>query len=81
MAEANMEDITEKQFLAFESVQRYGRWNMFDPLARTATGLDKNTYFGVILHYNELKEKYKENIDSAWKGTEKVMKKYEEGNK
>jgi len=81
MGEASMKDITEKQFLAFEGVRRYGRWNMFDPMAKVASGLDKDTYFGVILHYVELKEKYKDNLDSAWKGTEKVMKKHEKKEK
>jgi len=81
MAEVSVKDITEKQFLAFEGVRRYGRWNMFDPMAKTASGLDKDTYFGVILHYDELREKYKDSLDSVWKGTEKVMKKREKENK
>ena len=74
MGEVDIKDITEKQFLAFEGVRRYGRWNMFDPMAKKAAGLDNDTYFGVILHYTELKEKYKDKLDNVWKETEKVMK-------
>ena len=81
MGEVDIKDITEEQFLAFEGVRNYGRWNMFDPMAKVASGLDNDTYFGVILHYNELKEKYKDNLDSVWKGTEKVMKKDEKKEK
>ena len=74
MGEVDIKDITEKQFLAFEGVRNYGRWNMFDPMAKVASGLDNDTYFGVILHYTELKEKYKDKLDNVWKETEKVMK-------
>ena len=81
MREVDIKDITEEQFLAFEGVRNYGRWNMFDPMAKVASGLDNDTYFGVILHYNELKEKYKDNLDTVWIGTEKVMKKHKKKEK
>jgi len=78
MVEASVKDITEDQFLAFEGVRRYGRWNMFDPMAKKAAGLDNDTYFGIILHYMELKKKYVDKLDDAWKETKKVMEKREE---
>ena len=77
MEEASVKDITEDQFLAFEGVRRYGRWNMFDPMAKKAAGLDNDTYFGIILHYMELKEKYVDKLDNVWKETKKVMEKRE----
>lgn len=40
----------------FEKVRQGGRWNMFDPNARVATGLDKERYFFVMENYGELKE-------------------------
>ena len=81
MAEASVEDITEDQFLAFEGVRRYGRWNMFDPMAKKAAKLDDSTYFGIILHYVELREKYVDKLDDAWKETKKVMEKREKEEK
>ena len=77
MEEASVKDITEDQFLAFEGVRRYGRWNMFDPMAKKAARLDNDTYFGIILHYVELREKYVDKLDDAWKETKKVMEKRE----
>lgn len=66
MSDKNIEDITADDFIAFEDVRRYGRWNMFDPMAKTSTGLDDDTYFGVIHHYTELKEKYSNEIKDSW---------------
>ncbi len=66
MSDKNIDDITVEDFLAFEQVRRYGRWNMFDPMAKKSTGLDSDTYFGVIQHYNELKEKYKQEVKDEW---------------
>ena len=66
MNDKDMNDITGEDFVAFDEVRRYGRWNMFDPMAKKATGLDNDTYFGVIHHYNELKEKYKSEIQDMF---------------
>jgi hypothetical protein len=81
MKEASVKDISKDQFLAFEGVRRYGRWNMFDPMAKKASGLDDDTYFGIILHYTELKEKYVNRLDDAWKETEKIMINHEKEEK
>jgi len=54
----NIEDITKEDFVAYEEVRRRGRFNMFDPNARVLTGLDKDTYLGVLSNYDELNKKF-----------------------
>ena len=44
--------ITKNEFDAYEGVRRYGAWNMFDPEARAATGLEKDKYVAIISNYN-----------------------------
>ena len=62
MHNCNIEDISVEDFQAFEQVRQYGRWNMFDTMAKQSTGLSDDKYFGIIHHYTELKEIYKANI-------------------
>lgn len=50
--------ITKEEFDAFQKVYEYGRWNMFNDMARKSTGLDTETYFRIIAFYKELKAKY-----------------------
>ena len=50
--------ITKEDFDAFENIRTYGEWNMFDPIAIEASGLDKKVYKSIINKYSELKEKY-----------------------
>lgn len=57
MAKA-FEDITREEFVAYEGVRRRGRYNMFDPNARALTGLDKDTYTGIIKRYESLVKKF-----------------------
>lgn len=40
---------------AYERVRKSGRYNMFDPRARQATGLDKEDYVFVMQNFSELK--------------------------
>lgn len=40
----------------YEKVRRSGRWNMFDPRARQATGLSDEEYSFVLENFSELKE-------------------------
>jgi hypothetical protein len=50
---------TEKQlkdFKAYRKVQMGGRWNMFDPQARRATGLERDEYLFVMENYSELQK-------------------------
>jgi len=54
----DVEEITEGEFWVYEEVRVSGRWNMFTPIAREATTLDKETYFGIIKHYDTLKAKW-----------------------
>ena len=49
---------TKEQFQAYRDVQSSGAYNMFTPDAILSTGLDKTTYFDIIEHYAEYKEKY-----------------------
>lgn len=53
-----LEEITRKDFQRYERVRREGLWNMFSPQAREATGLSRETYLGVIKHYEELMKKF-----------------------
>jgi hypothetical protein len=41
---------------AYERVRKGGKWNMYDPRARQATGLERNDYLFVLKNYTELKE-------------------------
>ena len=49
---------TKEQFKAYRRVQDSGAFNMFTPDAILSTGLDKETYFDIIKHYAEYREKY-----------------------
>ena len=49
---------SKKQFKSYTRVQSSGVYNMFSPDAILATGLDKETYFDIIKHYAEYREKY-----------------------
>ena len=49
---------TKEQFQAYTRVQKSGAFNMFSPDAILSTGLDKETYFDIIEHYDEYTEKY-----------------------
>jgi hypothetical protein len=41
---------------AYERVRKGGRYNMFDPRARRATGLSGERYKFVMRHFSELKD-------------------------
>ncbi|MFA7278950.1 MAG: hypothetical protein WC100_02540 [Sterolibacterium sp.] len=41
---------------AYEKVRLGGRWNMFDPSARRATGLTPEEYSFTIANYSALRE-------------------------
>lgn len=43
-------------FKDYEEVRLSGRYNMFDPRARRATGLSSERYCFVMKNYSELKE-------------------------
>ena len=49
---------SKEQFKAYRRVQNSGDYNMFTPDAILSTGLDKETYFDIIKHYAEYREKY-----------------------
>ena len=55
--------ITENEFLAYEEVRRYGKWNMFSPEAKEATGLNREKYLAIIDNYNKLADKYRDKMD------------------
>ena len=50
--------VTKKQFEAYLRVQKSGKYNMFDPQAKAATGLEKDTYLMIIDKYDMLFEKF-----------------------
>ena len=50
--------ITKQDFEDYERVRAGGRWNMFDPNAQRATGLNRETYLAVMWHYMVLMEKW-----------------------
>ena len=45
---------------AYERVRQGGRFNMFDPKARSASGLGAAAYTFVMTHYSELKKQFLE---------------------
>lgn len=40
----------------YEKVRKGGKWNMFSPQARAATGLSSERYSFVMEHFSELKD-------------------------
>jgi len=44
-----------QDFKAYRKVQMGGKWNMFDPQARRATGLSESEYVFVMKNYSALK--------------------------
>lgn len=44
-----------KDWRACERVRQGGRWNMYDPRARAATGLTREEYGFAMSNYSELK--------------------------
>ena len=57
--------ITKNDFDAFENVRTSGAWNMFDPRAIEASGLERKVYLAVMSEYSELKEKYYGKVDES----------------
>lgn len=58
-----MTDFTPEQLSAWESyeaVRQSGAFNMFDPRAKEAAGLDTRMYVFVMKNYSALKAKSKE---------------------
>ena len=53
-----MSNITKGQFASYKAVQESGAYNMFDPRAKSASGLDDKTYIEIIKNYDELEAKY-----------------------
>lgn len=45
-----------QNFKKYFGVQMGGRYNMFDPRARAATGMDKDEYIFVMENYDALKK-------------------------
>ena len=45
-----------QNFKKYVRVQMGGRYNMFDPRARAATGMDKDEYIFVMENYSALKD-------------------------
>lgn len=46
----------KKDWEAYERVRQRGRFNMFDPRAQQATGLNADRYAFVVSNYSELRK-------------------------
>lgn len=60
-----MKKFTEQEIAnwrKYEKVRFGGRWNMFDPKAQHATGMDSAEYSFVLNNYDELKTAATEEI-------------------
>ena len=56
-----MQRFTQKQlenWRAYEDVREAGFWNMFDPQARSASGLSKDAYMFVMKNYTPMRAAY-----------------------
>jgi len=60
----NLDELTESDFRSYERVRVLGFFNMFDPRAESASGLDKDTYLGVLSNYEALMERFPDVRDS-----------------
>lgn len=54
----NLIMVTKEQFLAYYKVQKWGGYNMLDPMAILISGLEKNVYLDIIKNYSEYYNKY-----------------------
>ena len=61
---------SKEQFKAYRRVQDSGAYNMFTPDAILSTGLDKETYFDIIEHYDKYIEKYENSVSVKYEGDE-----------
>jgi hypothetical protein len=62
MTDREIKAFTLEQMMAFRSfvkVQKSGRYNMFDPRARQATGLSKEAFCFVMDNYDAMEEQDK----------------------
>ena len=59
----NIDDVTKQQWEAFRKIQDVGMFNMSSPEAVRASGLDKDTYFEIVAHYDELYAEFEETDD------------------
>ena len=53
-----MKDITRGDWNAYREVQKNGLYNMLSPEAIRLSGLDKDTYFEIVKHYDTYYEKF-----------------------
>ena len=54
----DLAELTEADFKAYEKVRVRGKYNMFDPRAESTSKLNKETYLGVLTHYEALMERF-----------------------
>ena len=54
----NLDELTESDFKSYERVRVRGKWNMWDRRAESASGLDTDTYLGVLSNYKALMERF-----------------------
>lgn len=52
-------------FKAFKAVQESGEFNMFDPRARAASGLDRAEFRFVLKNYDDLKKAVSEDQENS----------------
>lgn len=57
-------EVTKKDFIRYLKVQDKGHYNMFDPRAKSETGLSDEKYSYILAHYDELEEKFGVNVDN-----------------
>ena len=55
-----LSELTKLDFQRYEEIRKRGRFNMFMPEAKLASGLDGATYSGVMKNYTELMKLYPE---------------------
>ena len=53
-----MIEVTKKNWKAYRRVQDSGLYNMLSPDAVRLSGLDKDTYFAIVKHYDTYYEKF-----------------------
>ena len=52
------DDITKSQWQAYRIVRSMGMYNMHSPEAVRDSVIDKDIYFSIMKHYNELEDKF-----------------------
>ena len=66
----SFDDITEADFRAYEEVRQGGEYNMYSRMAEATSGLDAETYNGVMFNYLPLRTRFPDVVPAVRRANE-----------